>query len=583
MKKYLVFILLLFPMFILKASAAGAIVENYDTYYNWSIPEDIIDTSLVIDQQGTTLKDFLQSIIDLESDYYNTKLDLRYTAAGALTSISLTTYPKDMESLEVSIFGRNYSSSSINSTFQNPRTKNTFDNRTFNINNLQSSLPQNIYQNASYLSFYLCYMNDTCDIAVAPSRWGNQFSRYNTNSYFNNNSSYNISRTTGYELNLLYYTSSNLILKNDFCDTNSSYTCFFKTLKINDITYNLGDRIPTYYDLYFAPANNGFNPYQIGLGTFLVGSIPKANINNFKMDISFNYEDYNYASTFNIKPSYYGRVNNNTYYSYESINCTASTLYSLSYDTTKNKANGSLFPYGFTCSSDLTNYDYIYLNFVITPGNTAYSDVVHNYTYNANYGNIYNFVNTFINQNDLQIYEKFEDVSSNTSFLLSTNEDKSTAYYVSTNKDNMFLTVDRKNNNRIGQVYYNPITFGSIQNFNVLLFSYYPTSNYKLDLFFNSNAILSYSNDSTFTYYDVDNNIESSTIINNVLVNDNSYDLSYYFDLVNNYIDSIESDLFEVHNITQNTYDIIPSPFNTAIFILFILSCIFILFTIIKR
>lgn len=579
---YISIIIILFFNSIITVNAAGTIVENYDTEYNISIPEDIIDLSLVLDQQGTTLQEFLQTIIDTDSPYYGIKINLRYSSANALIQIGLSLYDQSIDNFEISTFGRNTANTSIQSRFMDPQTRETFQHKAYNINTT-GSLPANIYQNTTYINFQLCYLSNDCNIASTPTRWGNQFSRYSTNTYFNNNNSYNISKTSGNETNIFYYLSDTMTLKNDFCDTSSTYTCYMKTIKINDVTYNIGDTFPTYYDLYLRP-DEGFSYYQAGLGSFLVGSIPKANINNFKIDLSFNYLDYEYVNNFSTKSYFYGRKNNSTYYSYEQLSCTSSTINNLTIDTTNNKVSGSIYPNGFTCSSDLTNYDYIYILFrFVLPSDVSYNTVISNLSYKSSYGNIKSFINSFIDKYDLRIYEKFDNIANIYSYLLSTNVNLSYAYYETDNKLLTFVNVDRINN-IVKNIAYNPISFGTVPNVNALLFSDISTNNYNLNLYFNPNSILSISDINTFTYYDSTNTIDTDTIVNDVIVsNDDNYDLSYYFNVVNNYINSLQSDMLEFHNVVQNTYDLIPETFSIMILTLFIFGCLYIVWNLIKK
>lgn len=579
MNKYLIFILLLFSMFIIKVNAAGTIVENYETEYNISIPQDIIDLSLVLDQQGTTLQEFLQTIIDTESPYYGIKINLRYSSINSLNQIGLSLYDQSIDNFEISTFGRNTSNTSLQSSFMNPQTKDTFQQKAYNIS-ISSTLPANIYQNTTYINFQLCYLSNDCNISNTPTRWGNQFSRYSTNTYFNNNNSYNITKTSGNDFNLYYYLSDTMTLKNDFCDTSSTYTCYMKTIKINDVTYNIGDVIPTYYDLYLAPPSSpSFIPYQLDLGAFLVGGISKANINNFKIDLSFNYEEYN---TFNINTKFFGRKDNTSYYSYEPLNCSSLELISLAYDTENNNASGSIYPNGFSCSSDLTDYDNIYLFIQLIPTQNANSYVISNLVYSSNYGNIKNFDNTFITSNDVEIYEPFTNVSSTSSFLFSSLKSRTNLYYTSDNEYNVLVAVNQTTND-VDRFSVNPLTFGIAINKNALLYSYENNNSYNLNLFFNSRTIMSISSNGTYTYYDDTGTITTDTIINDVIVNKNSYDVSYYFVLVNNYIDSLESDMVDFHNVVQNTYDLIPEPFNIMIVTLFIFGCLYIVWNLIKK
>ena len=90
------------------------------------------------------------------------------------------------------------------------------------------------------------------------------------------------------------------------------------------------------------------------------------------------------------------------------------------------------------------------------------------------------------------------------------------------------------------------------------------------------------SND--FYYYDNTGTIVNSniTIDYNISSSDN-YDLSYYLKQVNNFVEDLSGSAIVFSSYTQEFYDSLPFVFQTFIFIIFILFCIYFTFMLIKR
>lgn len=576
MKKYILIIFLsfFFSLNVVKADS------NYNTSYDVVIDEDIVDFTRTIDNNNVTLSDFLDSLISLHSDYYKLFIDLYYYQDHNPYSVNLYIIPNDVNNLDIELFGVN-SSISINSSFKyfiSPISRTSYS---INIRNSVSD----IYNSTNYTNFYNCFVNNQCN-TFYNSYISGDMTWFTNNNYFNNASNYIISQNINQEFHFIYYSDIDLTLtnihnNNTFCS--NPYTCFYKSIMVNNDSISFDSHFPTYYDLYMS-SQPTFNNYSKQLNRVFVGNIPKANISDFKIKTQFNSSSDSIESS--LKPFFYyfGRVNHGTYYSYESINC-GSNIYQ-SYAITNNYYDGYILPYGFSCTSNLSNYDEIFLRIDFLPQNDDY--LTYNLNLSTNYGYVYNFdniTNSVYNLNQMYIFESLNSLPNDFSIMLSTNDDKAYEYHLSNQDSTISYFLDRTSKNIIEYSY---DSFGSVTNSMLNIFNYnYNNQNNvitDLKLFVSPNTIISIGNNNSYTYYDDSNQITNGLINNdNVRPNTDKYDLSYYFGIINDYIDSISADVYDFSLIVQNCYNLIPSPFDIMLFILFILGCMFLLFKLIKR
>lgn len=408
-------------------------------------------------------------------------------------------------------------------------------------------------------------------------RWSNALT-------LDNNSSYVLSDFEVYQY--FYYSSMNNVIYYPQTVYDNTY---IKKIIINGIELEAGDRIPNYVDLSFPDDDNSLLSFN-SLQPFLIGGIDKNNISNFKFDLGFNYLSKDYVESIRPYFYYFGRVDNGTYFSYKQLNCNG-LGYSYAFDTDNNYVNASYLYNGFSCTDDLTDIDKIYIRVDFNYDTTNnYNTYVYNLTYNVNgaYGKFFNY-STYITPYGYTIYEKFDNFDDSSSILTSTNQDSSTVQYFSNNNNTVFVNVNR-DTLKVGQVSYNPLSFGSLYNTNGMIFNYPNNDNIDttLELLFKPDVILSFktivNNHDTYTYYDNNNSLTTNTIDNNVIIAfDNAYDTDYYNNIVSNYIDGLRDSIIEFSNLTQQFYDKLPDVFKTFIYVLFIMFCFYFTYLIIKR
>lgn len=388
--------------------------------------------------------------------------------------------------------------------------------------------------------------------------------------------------------NQFYYSSFDIYFRTNQNIVDST-NYFVKKINILNNSYGISNRVFSYFDIINGYGNtndnNNFDVYN-QLNKIYVGSISKSDINNFNLDLSYNYNSYDYSHSLSYNVLYFGRKNNSTYYSYTPLNCSATTsLYGSVFDTTNKKITTTIFPYGFSCSSDLTDYDNIYLYIEIIPSG-SYDNTIYNLDLYVNYGNVIMQNGALSNFNGTYIYEKYTNLNPNFSILLSTNESSNNAYYRSNNNYIVSGSVNR-GNNYIGGVSLNPFSFGTQYNSNGMIYnlpSYYSGVS-SLDLFIHYNTIVSFSDNDVYTYYDSSNQLTTDTIINNRIVNvdNNDYNMSYYFSVVNGYINDLSLSIISFSQLTQSFYNSLPVFFQTFIFVIFILTCMYFTYLLIRK
>jgi len=369
-----------------------------------------------------------------------------------------------------------------------------------------------------------------------------------------------------------------------------------RRIMIDDNIYSLGDYLPTLTE-YFSnqtpdiPINHKlYIPNYYGL---FISQIPVSNIYDYELDFTIGQnlilEELNYTYTL------FGRKNNNnSYYTYEEISCNVGTSNSEpTYGTNITDINNVYYKKTFgimDCTSDLSNYDYIYINF--------YPNNVHSinyFEYSTNYG--YVTINDFIGSpyKVLDYYVFTQD----TNLMASSKNNKISLYYGSNNleqflstsynletfeKKNYFITYSYSDTfNKFERYDYIGTSTNISIGFNLL--SNYNSST--LYILVDEDSLISYSEDRTndsFNYYDSSSNVSSNNF--NIYY---SFDTSAttsvdsYFVIVSNFIDSISSDINQFSLVLQNLYNLAPVFIQDIILVLFILSMSLILFKLIGK
>lgn len=540
---------------------------NSNTFYNLDVDES--DFTSIFESQFYTdmsYKEVLDYFSNYDSEYFNVVV----WSYNSESDIYLNLFPKDF-TLRKGIYGNNnglsfYGGPSVSvrnySVVLFKRSYTMLESNIFNL--LKTCLDTNN-----------CTANASGDGIISYNSNTNAVNRnllyFNESMSLENDMSYNLSN---YSLGtFLYYSQAPFLY--DLSDSGSSYY-FGKSLYLNNKTYTTDVEMFSYTSLF----DNSLNKVFDSIDRIYVGSIPKDQINNFKIDLSFHYLDVDYVHSLEPYILYYGRKDNNGYYSYENIVCNSSTLFEKVYNSEKEIITSSLLPNGFNCN-DINDYDYIYLYIqMLGEGNSKLQDL----SITSNYGNL--TILDSSKSSGLHIYEKLYNQNSSFSYLLSTNDFKNVAYYISDSKYTILTDVFRKDNNRINQVNYNPLEFGLYNNTNAILFNLSNVYNgiTNLDLFLNENTIISSSNNNSYYYYDDTGQIVNNNIVNKLIVNfDDSYDVSYYFGQVSSFVDSLSLSINQFSIIIQNFYDSMPSVFQLFLLVGFILVCTYFTFLLIRK
>lgn len=583
--KYLMIGILSF-IFSIGVVSATIYSDNY-TYYI-DISESDVDMAEKLDPD-TSLLDFMTEVISIQSDYYLT-VSVSYKADHTIQNVYLAVIDNtNLSQIDFLMPGINWTSG--NSYFS-----------TYNTNNIQSKGftinydSNDVYSQTNYLNFISCYKyGNNCNFTTNGALAYYDF-RYGTSNKFNGRSDFNISPQTGYTYGIFLYSNIDLIYTkqgNHYPCTSNNFTCYVKNMNINTIPINEGDNVPTYYDLFRpdpTPTPTTFDDYSKQLGFVYGSNISTTNLSSYKVSIDFNFVDPLYVDSLEVVPYFTGRVDNGDYYSYESIDCNPIGGDFLSLTTTNNKATGYIFPNGITCNTNLSNYDNIYYRLDILPfyspldSEGQVSAITYNLNLNANQGIIDN-----LNYKPRYfIRDYFTGLSNTFGIILSSNSKYAyTSWYSPNNKTLFESAIDRDDNQALmfdgGQLY-----TGYGTNLNKFIFNdtRYYTGTTDIFLYLDNTVIVSISDNDTYSYYDDSNTLSSGTVTKNyytVPSENPSYDISYYFDIVNDYIDSLSDDIYNLSTMIQQGYDSIPSPFDIMIFILFILGCVSLIFNLMKK
>lgn len=577
-KRYLLIIVMIFTFFIGYYNVFAASSSNYNTSYTINLTDDYF----TLEQ-----KTFYKNIIDLDSSYYNLVINFYKNPYYTMNSFYLV--PKNVSVLDVSVAGVYYNSSSFIFKIYGDNIKaytfNAFDN-----------------QNVTYNRFINCYINNDCVAYTTPSSDNGSVSISFpvSNMTFDNNNSFIIPYSNYNSVGgFIYYSDVDLRYVSTYSPT--SGRAYYKKLIFNDSIINLNYNIPTYLDLFpYDDENFDINKeldYYNSLSSFYF-RINKSDISNFSFSYEFNpmttlslnitNPDYfdNFYDELNSEFKFFGRIYNSTdnYYTYESITCTLNHIYQKNSNSITSKGNN------LSCSSDLSNYDYIFVYFrqFVNSINVSPSVIGLNTSVN---GALYHYGNNF----NGYIYDIFTNIPSNfkisfssyyldSALVLSSVENGAFAEYIGTTDNNSYIPMAQSN-------FPFRIAYGfSKSNYYVI---YGDSSIYSgtrnIEVFIGDKTIISFNNtDNNNNFYIYDENKNISNISANVIYDINlnygeSYDLSYYFKQVDNYVNGLSIQIINFGNLTQNLYDNLPDFLQLFIFVSFILFCVYFTYRLIKK
>ena len=539
---------------------------NSNTFYRFDVDNSdftIYDSSYFNDM---TYKEVLEYFATYNSEYFNIVVWSYIPTA----EVYLNLYPKDF-TLHKGIYGNSsgltfYGGGSVSVRSYSAYIYKNTSSSIFDLdiyNSIKTCLDTNLCNNTSVSSGALSYVGNT-------NSSNRTFINFNESMYLDNDMSYNLS---GFTLsNFLYYSQVPFVY--DLSETAPNYY-YGKSLYLNDKTYTTDVEIPSYINLF---DDSYLNKNFDSIDKIYIGQINKDNINSLKLDLSFNYIDSNFIESLDPFITFYGRINHGSYFTYDNINCSVNNLMSFNIDSNRYLVNGSLFN-GVNCSDSLSNYDNIYIYIQMRSNG---SSIINNLSINNNYGNLKTFNSTMQN---FQIYELFSNLNYNDSLVLSSNSFESLVYYLSSNSNTVLSPINKDDNiNNNGR--YNPLKFGLYNSTNAYIYNLPngSTSDYSLELFFTDDSLVSLSSTDNHTYYDDSNTIVSGNIVKNNNINySNSYNISYYFLQVSNFVESMSLSVNSFSSLLQSFYDSIPQFFQLFIFVSFILMCTYFTYLLIRK
>ena len=560
---------------------------NLDTYYIYDFKDLDLDNIIVNEKPLSYYLHYFDNL----NDYYYTIPYLEYNTTANYYSITYYLTPISADSIYQSVYFKNSTS-----TTQFVSSIYSSNNQVWKRQKIQSNYNSTMIDNALNV-ISSCLTSNSCSGLSAINVTEFLGGTYAYSTLVSNNSNYNANYKNGsngdvmdiggfiYSSPIPIYFVTGIELGNKV---------FYKSLLWNGETKVYNDLLPTYYDLNNGGNNDDDNNFfQVVDNRFrsLYLNLDKSDLSSLSLNYTYAvYNIDNYDSNLDMIPFwYYGRKNNGTYYSYESINCSNSSSVSSNenvYDFTFNN---------FTCTSDLTNYDKIYIYTTQKYIDDSIPMFIYGLDVNTS-ANIYygNYLGV--------LYENFDNLNSGFKLLLSTYDDYNPCQVnVITDNDYVGFDLIENSNSTLtletrGDWFFScqhngicTIKFGNkIYNKNLLIYddlSYSNVSSTNLKLFLEDNIIVSIVNNNSVSYYDNNGNIVSNNIFLTYDSTDNSnlYDISDVFSKVNDYIDSLEEDMFTFHNLIDSCYEVLPEIIQNLISIIYMLSLTYLVFKVIRK
>lgn len=332
--------------------------ENYNTYYNFEIEEDMFN----LDKQfstNLTYKDVLDNLITLSNDYYDFYIYLNKNPTlqnNTTNEIIVNLYRKNT-SLNVQYSGQ----SSTSSPFSTKSNSSDYIVRQFKIRSSSSSsfaLSSDIYTSLSN-----CLNNNICPGGYVSYNFGTSTNAFSfpdlfykgLTTSFNNTDSFNLVGNNVAVSNLqgwFYYSTIPLIYSNSLYNSSS---ILLKNFRFNEIEVGIGQEFPTYLDLF------PNEPAEI-LEEYSSSEIETYNFFNYQITPDIDYklhlifdsptDDLDDRINFCL----YGKKLTNNYYSYDQLSCAYSLAYNKDFNSITNLYHYDL-TLSFTSSLNRNNID----------------------------------------------------------------------------------------------------------------------------------------------------------------------------------------------------------------------------------
>ena len=552
--------------------------NSTSTFYNFEYTE--IDFDDIQTDGDYSFKDILD-LSTIPSDYYYVYTFIERSGGDNTPKVYTLRYflfDKTLTETYIDIYGRSTTNMGITNNYVNfifnPSRYFTYYQPLFT---LSSSMTTEGFE-TNRQKLYSCLVDNDCtnNFSSTTDTWSSSLNKLPT---INNGSSYNfdlgvlLMDNTAYNRVMPYYT--NIPVKYTTYTSTGNTTYFRKLIEFNGTQIETLDPIKTYCDFY--DCTSGGTEWITGIvdtPTFNIGGISPSDITSLNIELHMSLLSGNIDSDnpFPYLYNFYGRKDNTTYYSYEKIDCFMGQMYGIGTDNVYNYYVNNV-----SCTTDLTPYDNIYIN-IYPYGYFTANDI----QFTTNYG--WTYTSPLLHH--YSILEKFNNLPSDINILLSTTDYITSAHYV-TDNEYMFNALVNRDTNKISSVVGNKYQqFGTYDNTSLMIYnlkSVNDNTTSELYIFFQQDTILSVGDNGTFTYYDSSNTITDGNIVNNYQAyTDESYNLSYYFNQVNDFLDDLDADLLSVHDIFQNIYNSIPNFFQVCITVFYILLLTYLLFRFIR-
>ena len=636
MKKYIKYFIFTFIyIFTFIPNVFAYAQKNTDTYYNLT-PYDIETDLQNIVCDGESLYDYLISFVNSynsDSSNYNIIISPTTYRTDSSKQVQVHVIPKDVD-IYFQWFGGETQShlSSYIDLFMRYYSSTDFSYFTFSFSYSPTCTTK--YSEHTQLDTFLDYLNN----GTIPSDYsltGSDIFRYagiwtRTFNYIDSRGPYYVFIGSNYQVanqringsfasknnsnidlqNVLipFYSSTPLVFGDNtsISFNNDSYKYYVKSFNFVDYDIEVipNEIFPTYSDLFgLFPEGSSFIEYKSQLGTIYT-SFPTSQYNSFNLNITFNTHDLTalqYNQNLNYTWNCYGRINhNNDYYTYIQFPyCDFEN--NGNYVSDSNLLNLTLNNFVIYDSndnpiSDFSSYDKLYFYIDFQYKNYQLNKVVSNLSINFN-GNVY-YTDDFRGP----IYETFSSLPSGFKLFFSTTKnDYSNFYgkYVANTNGSLFSIYRQEYNTNTlntSSVYgwlTNSFVKYSVNNKLNKGIMFYQNPNsldestlYSLEFVIFQDMVISFRNSSSNDFYYSDS---TGSIVNHNITIDYSnvptdnYDLTYYLERVDNFIEDLSSSSLEIANLTQSFYDGLPIFFQTFIFVIFILTCVYFTYLIIRK
>lgn len=343
--------------------------------------------------------------------------------------------------------------------------------------------------------------------------------------------------------------------------------------------------IPTYFSSQYSDSKNIKSEIFNYMG-FFVYQVPVENINDLRVEFSYDVSD-EYISYFNdvdntLDYLIYARRNEVDYnYFHYTIDSACKVIPNIV--KKDNHFSGS---FTFDCSKAtlLNKYDYFIINFI-----QRYSLPISNVNLTTNFGNI--FINE-ITRDPNYIFDSYT-LNENDKLLYSSAKDDVVLYYSKNLDKSLYISIVDFNNvysNSIHSFITSPVsslekinyTFGKTNGYGFLAYPYYRPDTINL-LFDSDRGYISVSDKNSLSYFFEGSWRTGYRPIANPTTTDSFTDISGYFGVVTNFIDSLSVNINDFSAVLQNIYNLAPSFLQTFIFVVFILSMTYILYELLRK